>query len=300
MVVLITSANKGIGFQIARTFGKNNEKQVIITSRNLDNGNKALSELTVEFPNTEFHLILLDLAEESTMKNALEFVKSNFGEIDVLINNAGYAYAGDNFFRTFVAFKSFPDENVISDYEIAKTTLAVNFNATRLFTELMEPFVRKRIITNSSVTSSVSFTECREDVKETIRSELKTQNDLVKLANDYLELCKTGNQAVKYHESIYGISKMLNRAVVNIHGKQYPSKFVASACPGWCATDLGGDNDHVPRTAEQGAAIFYWLSTVEDGDVLSRSGEFFREELGVNAHSIWDAELKASECASNT
>jgi len=290
--VLVTGANKGIGFQIARTFGKNSEKQVIITSRNLDNGNKALSELTVEFPNTEFHLLQLDLAEESTMKNALEFVKNNFGEIDVLINNAGYGYAGDKFFRTFVAFKSFPDENAISDYDIATKTLAVNFNATRLFTELMEPFVRKRIITNSSTTSALSFKECHEEVKKTIRSDLKTQDDLVEMANDYLELCKTGNQAVKYHESIYGISKMFNRAVVNIHGRQYPSKFFASACPGWCTTDLGGDNDHVPRTAEQGAAIFYWLSTVEEGDVLSRSGGFFREVLGVNEHSSWNAELK--------
>ena len=292
MVVLITGANKGIGFQIARTFGKHSEKSVIVTSRNLEMGKKALSELTVEFPNSEFHLVQLDLAEESTMQNVVEFVKNNFGEIDVLINNAGYAFSGDSFFRAFSAFKSFPDKNAALDHEIAIKTFAVNFNATKSFTEMMEPFVKNRILTNSSVTSSICFKECHKEVKAAIRSESKTQNDVLELANDCLELCKTGDRTVKYHDSIYGISKMFNRAVVNIHGKEYPGKFFASACPGWCATDLGGDAAHVPRTAEQGAAIFYWLSTTEDSDVLRRSGEFFREESGANVHSSWDAELK--------
>jgi len=39
MTILITGANKGIGFQNARIFAKNNySKDIIITSRNLENG----------------------------------------------------------------------------------------------------------------------------------------------------------------------------------------------------------------------------------------------------------------------
>merc|ERR1712130_384708 len=81
MVVLVTGSNKGIGFHIARLFGKSGEKQVIITSRNISNGEEALKKLKTEFPNTEYFLTQLDLINESSRKSAVEYVKSNFGKI---------------------------------------------------------------------------------------------------------------------------------------------------------------------------------------------------------------------------
>ena len=78
MKILITGASRGIGFESAKLFAASGH-QVLAVARNTDN----LSELA-KFGVTTFSFDLT--AEDYT--NLIEKVNS-FGEIDVLINNAG-------------------------------------------------------------------------------------------------------------------------------------------------------------------------------------------------------------------
>merc|ERR1712130_477210 len=154
MVVLVTGSNKGIGFHIARLFGKSGEKQVVITSRNAQNGEETLKKLQSEFPNTEYFLTQLDLVDAASRKNAVEFIKSKFGKVDVLINNAGFAYKGNS---------------TAPNSEQATVTFDINFYSTKAFTEEMEPFVKSRIVTVASMVSQFSFPKCSEEVRNIVR-----------------------------------------------------------------------------------------------------------------------------------
>ncbi|MDA9316604.1 SDR family oxidoreductase [Polaribacter sp.] len=78
--VVITGTSRGIGFELAQQFAKNGH-QVLALSRNtapLEKvGHKNITTLSV------------DLSENGDIQKAVDFVKSNWKQVDILINNAG-------------------------------------------------------------------------------------------------------------------------------------------------------------------------------------------------------------------
>ncbi len=85
MVVLITGANKGIGFATAKLF------QVIITGRN---ENKLIAAKERLGKNTEY--IIWDIADVSSAVPLIKRAHSIWGNIDVFVNNAGIVSSEDN------------------------------------------------------------------------------------------------------------------------------------------------------------------------------------------------------------
>ncbi|BCL37964.1 SDR family NAD(P)-dependent oxidoreductase [Nostoc sp. MS1] len=80
---LITGANRGIGFAIAQTLvGKGYE--VIITSRSLENAQKAAQKLQSNVIPIE-----LDVSDERSINQSVETLRPQIDRLDVLINNAG-------------------------------------------------------------------------------------------------------------------------------------------------------------------------------------------------------------------
>ncbi|MBS1738027.1 MAG: SDR family oxidoreductase [Bacteroidetes bacterium] len=85
--VLITGANKGIGFETARQLARQGYF-VYLGSRNKDKGLKAVEQLKQSgISNVEF--VELDVAVAATIKNARQIIESKKSSLDVLINNAG-------------------------------------------------------------------------------------------------------------------------------------------------------------------------------------------------------------------
>jgi short-subunit dehydrogenase len=85
-VVWVTGASRGIGKAIAKTFIKNGDT-VIATSRNIN-------DLNIAYKRTEtleqlIYTKVCDVSDENNIKEMLEYIKSGFGKIDILINNAG-------------------------------------------------------------------------------------------------------------------------------------------------------------------------------------------------------------------
>jgi len=85
--VLITGANKSIGFETARQLAQKGYF-VYLGSRDIDNGTKAASRLKAEgLANVE--AVTIDVCNKASIEAARKFIESKSGVLDVLINNAG-------------------------------------------------------------------------------------------------------------------------------------------------------------------------------------------------------------------
>lgn len=85
--VLITGANKGIGFESARQLLKKGF-HVFLGSRNINNGLKAAEQLQAEGL-IHVEAIQIDVTNEDSIDAARKEIGSKVGTLDVLINNAG-------------------------------------------------------------------------------------------------------------------------------------------------------------------------------------------------------------------
>ena len=86
-VVLITGANKGIGFEVARQLGRA-DFTVLLGARNVSRGEEAASKLREEALDVRFVAADLNHADESATQLAKQ-IGEEFGHLDVLVNNAG-------------------------------------------------------------------------------------------------------------------------------------------------------------------------------------------------------------------
>lgn len=83
-VALVTGANKGIGFELAKELAFLGHI-VILTSRDESKGKLAVKNISL--PNIHFHK--LDINSDSDIDKLYAFVEKKFGKLDILINNSG-------------------------------------------------------------------------------------------------------------------------------------------------------------------------------------------------------------------
>jgi NAD(P)-dependent dehydrogenase (short-subunit alcohol dehydrogenase family) len=87
---LVVGGNGGIGYLTAESLAASSpDYHVIICSRDRERGENALSELQKGNPKGSFSLIKLDVTDQESITAGAEFVKKEYGRLDVLINNAG-------------------------------------------------------------------------------------------------------------------------------------------------------------------------------------------------------------------
>jgi NAD(P)-dependent dehydrogenase (short-subunit alcohol dehydrogenase family) len=87
-VALVTGANQGIGLQIAKELAANGYT-VLAGSRNLQKGETAVKEI-----GADAHALQLDVTDPASIKAAAERVRTEFGRLDLLVNNAAISHAG--------------------------------------------------------------------------------------------------------------------------------------------------------------------------------------------------------------
>lgn len=275
MVVLITGSNKGIGLSIAELFAKSGtyDSDIIITSRNVENGTKTLNKLQDAYPNSKFALHQLDITDPKSRSDLIAWVRKKYGTIDVLINNAGFAY------------KQADDH--IPIHKQAVDTLGINYYATKDFTnEIVDGgLISERIVTVSSLVSGMAYNGSSDEIKAFCTNQNFTQqseDDVNRIADDFVESTKNETHAPKYTKSSYMMSKLLIRKITEIQAYKWPKLKVFCGDPGWCKSDMAGW-DKPPKTAEQGADNFWWMATSNDEQLLQSSGKFymlFRQRAG--------------------
>ena len=91
--VLVTGANKGIGYEVARQLAKKGF-QVVIGARNRDAGHKAAAEIAKKGGKANF--LEIDVADNTSVTDAAREFAEAADHLDVLVNNAGIIVDGDN------------------------------------------------------------------------------------------------------------------------------------------------------------------------------------------------------------
>ena len=86
-VAIISGSSKGIGFAIAKEFAENNGATVIVCSRILDQAKRSASLI-----NGKTFAAQLDVTNDLSIKKLLDQVITEYGRIDILVNNSGYPF----------------------------------------------------------------------------------------------------------------------------------------------------------------------------------------------------------------
>ena len=90
-VVIVTGGAKGIGFACARRFAEDSYN-VVIADLNEDEGQVAIDAL--DGYQDHIHFVQCDVSDKLSVHNLVAECLARFGQIDVLINNAGTALKG--------------------------------------------------------------------------------------------------------------------------------------------------------------------------------------------------------------
>jgi NAD(P)-dependent dehydrogenase (short-subunit alcohol dehydrogenase family) len=145
-IALVTGANKGIGFEIARQLAQAGV-QTIIGARSPERGPAAVRDLSSQ--DLDVISVQLDTGDEASIAAAVSAISEKHGRLDILINNAGIA--------------NFADDGVPSRASLAavREALETNFVGTLAVTQAMLPLLRKsaaaRIINLSSALGSLTM-----------------------------------------------------------------------------------------------------------------------------------------------
>lgn len=117
-IALVTGGNKGLGFETCRQLALQGW-EVILTARDSQKGKEAIEKLTKQGIQVAFYP--LDVSDPKSVGAVFEYVRKEWGRLDVLINNAGIAldliedespslvHTRERFLQTF-------DTNVVGTY----------------------------------------------------------------------------------------------------------------------------------------------------------------------------------------
>ncbi len=85
-IALITGANKGIGFEIARQLGAQGIT-ILVGARDQARGEAAARNLREQ--GIEAHALQLDVTKQATIDAVAAWIEQTYGKLDILVNNAG-------------------------------------------------------------------------------------------------------------------------------------------------------------------------------------------------------------------
>jgi NAD(P)-dependent dehydrogenase (short-subunit alcohol dehydrogenase family) len=223
-IALVTGANKGIGYEVARRLAASG-CAILLGARSRALGEEAAARLAAE--NLDVRYVPIDLDDSAEIAAAARRIDADFGRLDILINNAGIAAAGDG-----------PPS--VSSLEAIERDYRVNFIGTVAVTQAMLPLLRK------------APSACIVNVSSGLGSLTKTGDPAF--------------QFVAYKYLGYAASKAaLNMLTVQLAYELRDTAIkVSSADPGYTATDLN-DNRGTQTVAEGAVEIVRLALLPDDG-----------------------------------
>jgi NAD(P)-dependent dehydrogenase (short-subunit alcohol dehydrogenase family) len=227
---LITGANRGIGYEVARQLAAKGF-HVFIGARNTKAGRKAAEEIakkchahsaTALQADGKATFLEIDVDDNDSVTNAAREFSNTEDHLDVLVNNAGIIVDGDNAILE------------ISD-DLFRNTLETNtlgtLRVTRAFAALLRKSKAPRVINVSS-----------------------SGGQLTGGADGWAPA--------------YCVSKTALNGVTVQLAAALPKFAVNSVCPGWVRTEMGGEN--ASRSVEEGADTIVWLASEASQDLTGK------------------------------
>jgi NAD(P)-dependent dehydrogenase (short-subunit alcohol dehydrogenase family) len=202
-VALVTGANKGIGFEVARQLAREGLR-VFIGARDEKAGKAAAEKLRTEGAKTTkdpsddcIRFLKIDISEPDNIRAAAEHFEKQSERLDVLINNAGILLGDD-------------DKEVLKiTPEIFEKTLRTNTLGALLVSQAFIPFLK--------------------------------MSDAPRIVNVSSGGGQLDGGADGWAPA-YCISKTALNGVTVQLAAAMPNFAVNSVCPGWVRTDMGGSN----------------------------------------------------------
>lgn len=87
-IAIVTGANSGMGFATVEALSDMGAT-VLMLCRNKERGQAAITSLTAE-KERKLDLIICDLGDYSSIRNAAGYIQENYPRVDILVNNAGF------------------------------------------------------------------------------------------------------------------------------------------------------------------------------------------------------------------
>jgi NAD(P)-dependent dehydrogenase (short-subunit alcohol dehydrogenase family) len=198
---LVTGANKGIGFEIARQLAQK-DITVLMGARDQDRGIAASERLQSE--GLDAHFIQIDVIRATSIESALGKIKDDFRHLDILINNAGIMIDTQSGILELdpVVFQNTFETNAIGPLLLSQACARI-----------MKANGYGRIVNMASTLGSLT------EIADPDSSYATVLSPAYRLSKTLLN----------------GITLMLAK---ELRGTNI---LVNSACPGWVRTDMGGD-----------------------------------------------------------
>lgn len=219
-IALVTGANKGIGFEVARQLARRNFR-VFIGARNTEAGEAAAEKLRKELESESHHenngrgavtLLKIDVSKPDSIRRAAEELSRSTDRLDVLVNNAGILLDDDKDVLTITP-------------EIFEANLRTNALGALMVSQALVPLLKKsdapRIVNVSSGGGQLT-------------------------------------EGADGWAPAYCISKTSLNGVTSQLAAALPKFAVNSVCPGWVRTEMGGPN--ATRSIAEGATGIVWLA----------------------------------------
>lgn len=230
-IVLITGANRGIGFGVARKLVREHPNyHVIIGSRDATQGREAVSTLLTEEASSSPSIssIELDVTSDASISAAAQSIEASYGRLDVLINNAGIAL-------------DVKEKGKISMREMLQRTYDVNVFGASVVTDTFIPLLEKsdnpRIVFVSSSLGSLTYA-----------ADLSTRY--------------SKEQFLAYKSSKTALNMVMLYYNALLHDKGFK---VNAVCPGYIGTNL--NSFHGTGTLQEGSVNVVRLAVLgKDGE----------------------------------
>ena len=247
-VAIVTGGNKGIGLGIVKGLAEKFDGSVYLTARNVERGSKSVKELEKEGVNVSFHQ--LDIDDKSSIEKLCEYMKQNYGGIDVLVNNAG------------IAFKNAATEPM---HVQAQVTIQTNYFGTKQVCDILFPILKAGArVVNVSSSAGFLLNVCGEEPAATqLRKKLASSDttltieELDGLMNQFIKASEDGTFKEKgWGGSTYVASKVGLSALSRIQQRELLKDdrqdiSVNHVHPGYVDTDMTSHKG--PLTIEEGA-----------------------------------------------
>jgi NAD(P)-dependent dehydrogenase (short-subunit alcohol dehydrogenase family) len=218
-VALITGANKGLGFEMARQLGQAGVA-VVMAARDSQKGEAAAAQLRGE--GLDVHFLKLDVTDKADHSSAAAFLEEKFGRLDILINNAGISSDGMGGGKASATSR-----------DSIHRTFDTNFFAPVALTQALLPLLKKseaaRVVNMSSILGS-----------QTLHADPKSP------IYNFKSLAYDASKAALNSFTIHLAYELKDTSIK-----------VNSAHPGWVKTDLGTQAApmEIPEGAKTGVAL---------------------------------------------